>query len=260
MKKINFKIVLTLAIVAMATIACNGKKSEKEEQVDMHNSEISLDWAGSYSGVVPCADCEGISTELTLTQDGTYTLTSEYLGKESLVTTKEGTFSWDETGSIVKLDGIEEGTGSALFKVEENRVRWLDLEGNVIEGELADHYVLKKDGNLMVENLRWELVEIYGKEINGSADTHYLIFHSATGMVEAMANCNVIQAGYKIKDELRVQFTEGPMTLKACPEDETVEKELLQVLAEADNLSTDGENLSLNKARMAPLAIFKLVK
>jgi len=47
--------------------------------------------------------------------------------------------------------------------------------------------------------------------------------------------------------------------LMACP-DQNLEKELLNVLGEADNLSTDGEYLSLNKARMAPLARFELVK
>jgi hypothetical protein len=29
---------------------------------DMHNARISLDYFGSYKGVLPCADCEGIET------------------------------------------------------------------------------------------------------------------------------------------------------------------------------------------------------
>nr|WP_250850238.1 copper resistance protein NlpE N-terminal domain-containing protein [Acinetobacter sp. ANC 5378] len=28
--------------------------------------ETSLDWAGEYKGVFPCADCEGIETDLEL--------------------------------------------------------------------------------------------------------------------------------------------------------------------------------------------------
>jgi hypothetical protein len=43
----------------------------------------------------------------------------------------------------------------------------------------------------------------------------------------------------------------------ACPDD--LEQEFLQVISEADNLSTDGKYLSLNKARMAPLARFVVV-
>ena len=44
----------------------------------------------------------------------------------------------------------------------------------------------------------------------------------------------------------------------ACPDN--LEQEFLAVLLQVDNLSTDGETLSLNKARMAPLAKFKLLK
>lgn len=39
-----------------------------------------------------------------------------------------------------------------------------------------------------------------------------------------------------------------------------LEQKFIQVLDQADNLSTDGETLSLNKARMAPLARFQAVK
>ncbi|MBL8321182.1 MAG: copper resistance protein NlpE N-terminal domain-containing protein, partial [Acinetobacter sp.] len=44
-------------------------------------AETSLDWAGKYKGVLPCADCEGIEMELELKSDKTYELTEEYLGK-----------------------------------------------------------------------------------------------------------------------------------------------------------------------------------
>lgn len=33
------------------------------------NAETSLDWAGEYEGVFPCADCEGIKVELDLNPD-----------------------------------------------------------------------------------------------------------------------------------------------------------------------------------------------
>lgn len=258
MKRTNFMKMLILSLVVVSAVACNSKKNENEK-VDMHTSEISLDWAGGYSGILPCADCEGISTELTLNSDGTYQLISQYLGKEELIDTVSGEFTWNEEGNVVKLGGIQAEEGSALYRVEENRLRFLDIEANVIEGDLADNYILVKNGNPLVEDKKWQLVEIYGKEVEGTSETHYLQFHSETGVAEAFADCNVINLEYKIKDELLVNFTAGAMTLKACSDDE-VEQELLKVFEEADNLSTDGENLSLSKARMAPLAIFRLVE
>ncbi|MFU8831928.1 MAG: copper resistance protein NlpE N-terminal domain-containing protein, partial [Wenzhouxiangella sp.] len=34
------------------------------------SSRLSLDWVGTYSGVVPCASCPGIETSITLNDDG----------------------------------------------------------------------------------------------------------------------------------------------------------------------------------------------
>ena len=34
-----------------------------------HNSMNSLDWEGIYTGLLPCADCEGIQTVIKLNRD-----------------------------------------------------------------------------------------------------------------------------------------------------------------------------------------------
>lgn len=44
-------------------------------------SQNALDWNGTYKGTLPCADCEGIETELTLNLDGNYLYKATYLGK-----------------------------------------------------------------------------------------------------------------------------------------------------------------------------------
>src|SRR5687767_3394207 len=73
------------------------------------NSKSSVDWQGSYSGIVPCADCEGIATNLVLNADQSYTLYTRYLGKSQLVNTASGTFNWNKEGSTIALNGIEDG-------------------------------------------------------------------------------------------------------------------------------------------------------
>ena len=44
------------------------------------NSQNSLDWEGTYRGILPCADCEGIETKITLSANGTYEYKASYLG------------------------------------------------------------------------------------------------------------------------------------------------------------------------------------
>lgn len=137
-------IVLFLSLTATTFSACNFVSEpkpikENTEAVEMHNSQNSLDWQGTYEGTLPCADCEGIKTTLQLNEDNTYTLTQEYIGRNTFNET--GTFAWDSSGSWITLS-----SNNMKFKVGENVLFALDMEGKVITGELADHYQLKKIG------------------------------------------------------------------------------------------------------------------
>ena len=47
-------------------------KVDSLNNVAAHNAKNSLDYIGTYKGILPCADCEGIETELELNSDKTY--------------------------------------------------------------------------------------------------------------------------------------------------------------------------------------------
>ncbi|HMP32138.1 MAG TPA: copper resistance protein NlpE N-terminal domain-containing protein [Saprospiraceae bacterium] len=243
----------------LSLIACNNSKSKNltEQVVDIHTSENALDWQGVYKGVLPCADCEGIETTLTLNDDKTYTLVSQYLGKEASITdTLQGTFAWE--GSSIKLGEIPENSRPNIFKVEENGVRQLDIEGNIITGDLEQNYILSKLGNKTIEDKRWQLIELNGNVVDGNQETHYIIFHSNEGRIESKANCNNIMSGYTITNQFQLQLGPIASTKMACPDN--IEQEYTEALGAIDNLTTDGTYLSLNKSRMAPLIRFKLAE
>jgi uncharacterized lipoprotein NlpE involved in copper resistance len=114
-----------------------------EAPMNSDNSQNSLDWQGTYKGVTPCADCEGIETEITLNADLTYTIKTKYLGKgDGKVFEEKGSFVWDKTGGSITLQA-RKGAPSQ-YKVGENRLIQLDREGNIISGALAEKYVLTK--------------------------------------------------------------------------------------------------------------------
>jgi copper homeostasis protein (lipoprotein) len=56
----------------------------------------SIDWAGIYQGILPCADCEGIKTQIVLNKDLSYVLETQYLGKDEKIFQAKGTFKWNE--------------------------------------------------------------------------------------------------------------------------------------------------------------------
>lgn len=103
-------------------------------------SENALDWNGTYEAVVPCADCPGIKTSLTLNNDKTFSITEEYINRNSKNQDK-GSFTWDTTGSIITLKGK---TANYKYKVGENILIQLDMDGKEIDGPNKDLYVFKK--------------------------------------------------------------------------------------------------------------------
>lgn len=148
MKKI---LILSAAVLAMASCGnrnqqknktgADAAKTEQAATADTHNSRNSLDYAGTYEGTIPCADCPGIKISITLEAGGGYTKTMAYLEKPNIFASK-GTYKWNDAGSVVTLTDEE---GSEMYKVGENTLTMLDRDGNAITGDLADMYVLKKN-------------------------------------------------------------------------------------------------------------------
>lgn len=139
-----------LFVALGALVACGDNTKEAEtvpDEIsptfkDEHTAQTSLDYAGTYQGITPCADCEGIEVKLSISADSTYTFSQKYLGKgDSAVVTKTGSYTWVD-GSTIELGGITDGP--SRFFVGENKIWQLDMEGKKVEGNLADKYILKK--------------------------------------------------------------------------------------------------------------------
>ena len=140
----NNRKVMILAAAAVALASCGGnapRRSAQQEtgafKPDIHNAETSLDYRGTYRGVLPAADCPGIETTLTLKPDGTYSLHEEYLERNARFDA-EGAYTLH--GNLLTL----EGSDTTWYKVEENRLRRLTTDRKEVEGPLAEHYVLRK--------------------------------------------------------------------------------------------------------------------
>ncbi len=227
---------------------------------DTHNSENSLDWAGVYTGIVPCADCEGIKTVLRIDTNSNYQLETSYIGKEENIETKSGKFSWDKSGGVITLNGLSKTIHPTYYLVGENQLIQLDLKGKPITSELSSKYILKKEQNPIIEKY-WKLVEINGKAISPPAEGQreaHLILKSLNNRVTGNGGCNGYGGTYEILPGNRIKFSQVISTMMACP-NLNDENELFKVLEKADNYSYNNDTMTLNKARMAPLAKFVAV-
>lgn len=152
------KKILTIALASVLLWSCNNASRSEggveiadttEEYVpidatgeDEHNAQNALDVEGVYKGVLPCADCEGINTEIELKGDSTYTVKTTYLGKgDGKAIEEKGAYTWTD-GSTIELKDIKDAPRK--FFVGENTLKALDMDGNEITGPNADHYILKK--------------------------------------------------------------------------------------------------------------------
>jgi uncharacterized lipoprotein NlpE involved in copper resistance len=109
--------------------------------VDGATAQNSLDVVGTYKGVLPCADCEGMETIIELKSDSTYSRVIKYLGKKENSFTASGKWTWIN-GSTISLGSIKEGPNQ--YFVAEGKLIQLDMSGKRITGELAAKYELKK--------------------------------------------------------------------------------------------------------------------
>jgi hypothetical protein len=141
--------IMWLFLLVLLALACGNnpdqiaKNSEKVVNVDSVQNDLSAtDWSGTYSGTLPCADCNGIETTLTILLDSTYTLNSRYLGMgDGQTFTTNGKFTWRD-GQIIELLGITDG--AFLYAIEAGTATQLDPAGAKMAGDLAVNYVLTK--------------------------------------------------------------------------------------------------------------------
>jgi heat shock protein HslJ len=284
----NKTILLSFYVAAAFTLGCNEPTKETTAAVSdtfasvktdtlttptistADNSRTSVDWPGTYKGIVPCADCEGIETTITIGLDSSYTLTKVYLGKkDSKPIEKKGKFIWDAYGGSILLDGITNAPDK--YKVGENVLIQLDLNGNTITGDNAAKYRLTKQtaaataapaayADITLQDTYWKVTELMGKPVSAGEKGKEMFLKLLTKDNRAQGNggCNGFFGKYELDKMSRIKFSAMASTQMACPNLEQ-ESAFLKVLGTADSYMIKGNKLQLIKARMAPLAVFEAV-
>lgn len=111
---------------------------------------------GVFEGVLPCADCEGIRTELTLYQDVANADNNSYILKETYLGVNTGDTIFTSKGKWDVLKGTKADAGASVFflnydkpdeskyylKEDDTTIVMLDKEQNKINTRL--NYTLRK--------------------------------------------------------------------------------------------------------------------
>jgi copper homeostasis protein (lipoprotein) len=101
-------------------------------------------FAGTFRGTLPCADCPGIDTTISLKPDGTYALHEVYQGKPGSFD-GDGTWTAEENGQRVRLDPNSKSEQDRVFAVKSSdEIESLDTEGKPLA--TATPHALKREG------------------------------------------------------------------------------------------------------------------
>lgn len=100
--------------------------------------------AGTYQGKLPCASCEAIDTTLVLNTDGTYSLTTLFVGEANAQPeTINGKYTQSDDGTLIRLD--DAGFGYTYF-IGDGMLEMRDTDGTTGErsAEESANYRLQK--------------------------------------------------------------------------------------------------------------------
>ncbi len=196
--------------------------------VDIHTSRLALDWAGMYEGLLACAECAGIHTQLNLATDGHFEILTRRLERDAAPSSARGKFDWAPDGKTIVLDA--EGRGQR-FAVGENRL--LPLETGQVQpawggsaatlGRLpAEWSGSRTDLGDMLEEYRWTLVTATDST-NQSIDALLLdkepsfSFTFGGSRLHVQGGCNGFRGAFSIDDaDTMLDVTGGMGTLMAC--------------------------------------------
>lgn len=193
---------------------------------DMHTSRIALDWAGTYEGVLPCIDCAGIRTRLTLASDGTFamqTLPFRSGAEEASIT---GSFRWLPDGHAIALEGAGDGRS---FQVGEGRLMVVNVDGSRPDPEAPGGSLALLSGveagsdavtpQLLVDH-RWRVDAATmsgGQRIDAllPAGRPFEFGFEADGL-RVTGGCNGLRGTYQLDADGRFVASAGASTLMAC--------------------------------------------
>ena len=141
------KMILPVLLTGLFAVSCSKKeeaKAETPQAVEADSAQAQPEEAakaeapkkhvGEFSGKLPCADCPGIETKLTLNEDGSFLLDETYLDKKDGQFNAKGSYEVSEDGAFVTLK--EEGNDKPrVFLVEEDAVYLVEKVGDAKKPE-----------------------------------------------------------------------------------------------------------------------------
>jgi heat shock protein HslJ/uncharacterized lipoprotein NlpE involved in copper resistance len=238
--------ILFSACEQVATTGAPEKETVASEVDAAHPDRTALDWSGVYRGTLPCADCEGIATEIILKEGDTFMMRQRYLGKSDSVVVNAGSVTWHPSEHAITLTtGDDEQMN---FAIETGALSLLDEDGEKIAGTLSENYVLRRpvEGSILY-GIYWQLAELEQDAVEPDEQGRrmpHLIFKQQDYNLTGSTGCNTLNGTFSSAENGSLNIVATSTTRIACPE-MLYESRFLQMLDDVSEFEVENDSLIL---------------
>ncbi|WP_262967338.1 copper resistance protein NlpE [Methylobacter psychrophilus] len=150
---ISFSLLLSGSLAMAATdttmqesfVKARIKNHQQSTDHSAHVAPIdkSLDFHGIFYGYLPCKDCNGIKSTLSLKQNNNYLLVTQPAKESSREFYEKGKYTWNEEKHTVVLTSRNEANIRQYLIKDEGTLILLNADGTQMKGDDEDSYALR---------------------------------------------------------------------------------------------------------------------
>ena len=119
-------------------ISCNDQSNRNA----IDEKSLPKNFSGTFTGVIPCADCPGIELTVSFNPDSSF---SELMIYQERNTTFKDSGLWIKDGEMLEVKYSNAQATPRYFLIKsDSSIAWLDADRKEIEGPHGEHYVLKR--------------------------------------------------------------------------------------------------------------------
>ena len=145
--------ILLFANSAMARTDTEAQKNYAKALAKNHQQEIdhsvhtnqnkSLEFRGVFYGYLPCNDCAGVKTTLSLKQNNNYLLVTQPARDSSREFYEKGKYDWNEESRVLTLTPRNKKETRQYLIKDEGTIVQMNPNGTKMSEELEDEYTLR---------------------------------------------------------------------------------------------------------------------
>ena len=129
---------------SFASARAKMRQPEADHTAHQNHTDQSQVFHGIFYGFLPCNDCTGVKTTLSLKQNNNYLLVTQYARESSREYYEKGKYNWNTQKQMVVLTPSKGGANPHYYRIEnDEQLVQLNQDGTKIAQD-ADRYILQR--------------------------------------------------------------------------------------------------------------------